>query len=325
MEGTLIGFVAGAVVAGGLWLALRQTFAAPVFARQNYRRATVPVGAGIVLVLTLVLLSAVAFGLESLGSGLGPRLVNPAGSHAVWAVRGSKVPLTSMLLSDASGTEALGPTLTFLVVLIAASGLGLLGLFDDLGASGDDRGFRGHLGALGHGRLTTGGVKLVFGGLLSLALAAQLDGRRPGRVVVDTLLIALAANLGNLFDRAPGRTTKVALLAAVPLLGFAHQAYMTPVAIVVGAGAGLLLFDLREELMLGDAGANVLGGVLGLGVVLSCPFPARIVVLAVLVALNAASEKVSFSKVIDGVAPLRALDRLGRRPPGPPPDPDLAG
>jgi hypothetical protein len=34
----------------------------------------------------------------------------------------------------------------------------------------------------------------------------------------------------------------------------------------------------------------------------------------VLVMLNLASEAVSFSRVIDAVPPLRALDRAGRRP-----------
>ncbi|MEZ5178487.1 MAG: hypothetical protein R2746_09430 [Acidimicrobiales bacterium] len=71
--------------------------------------------------------------------------------------------------------------------------------------------------------------------------------------------------------------------------------------------------DLREALMLGDAGANVLGA--ATGVVLSTGWSPRWS-LVVLVALNAASEVVSFSRAIDSVAPLRAIDRLGRRLPG---------
>jgi hypothetical protein len=37
-------------------------------------------------------------------------------------------------------------------------------------------------------------------------------------------------------------------------------------------------------------------------------------VAGVLVGLNLVSERVSFSRVIERVGPLRALDRLGRRP-----------
>jgi UDP-N-acetylmuramyl pentapeptide phosphotransferase/UDP-N-acetylglucosamine-1-phosphate transferase len=84
------------------------------------------------------------------------------------------------------------------------------------------------------------------------------------------------------------------------------------VALAVGAAAGLLVPDLRERLMLGDSGANVLGAVLGLGVLLTCSPGVRLVVLVVVLALNLVSEVVSFSRVIDRVAPLRALDRLGR-------------
>ena len=66
--------------------------------------------------------------------------------------------------------------------------------------------------------------------------------------------------------------------------------------------------------MLGDTGANLLGAVLGLAVVLETSRPVRTVVLIVLVVLNLASERVSFSAVIDRTPGLRQLDRLGRRP-----------
>ena len=64
---------------------------------------------------------------------------------------------------------------------------------------------------------------------------------------------------------------------------------------------------------LGDTGANVLGGALGLAVVLDVGRGSRNVILVVLVVLNVAAELVSFSRVIDAVPPLRAFDRLGRR------------
>jgi UDP-N-acetylmuramyl pentapeptide phosphotransferase/UDP-N-acetylglucosamine-1-phosphate transferase len=84
---------------------------------------------------------------------------------------------------------------------------------------------------------------------------------------------------------------------------------------VLGGAAGLLGDDLRERLMLGDTGANVLGAALGLAAVLELSSGPRWVVLAVLVALNVAAEVVSLSRVIDRTPPLRRLDRLGRRPP----------
>jgi UDP-N-acetylmuramyl pentapeptide phosphotransferase/UDP-N-acetylglucosamine-1-phosphate transferase len=66
--------------------------------------------------------------------------------------------------------------------------------------------------------------------------------------------------------------------------------------------------------MLGDVGANVLGAVIGLGVVIATAPATRTIVLLGVLALNLASEAVSFSRVIDRVPPLRALDRAGRKP-----------
>jgi UDP-N-acetylmuramyl pentapeptide phosphotransferase/UDP-N-acetylglucosamine-1-phosphate transferase len=115
---------------------------------------------------------------------------------------------------------------------------------------------------------------------------------------------------------------KISLVAYVPI---AIVAGAGPVGIAVaplmGATLGLLSEDLRERLMLGDTGANVLGGLLGLVVVLECDRTTRNIVLFVLIALNLASEFVSFSKVIEKVPPLRWLDQLGRAkmpPPIPP-------
>ena len=83
---------------------------------------------------------------------------------------------------------------------------------------------------------------------------------------------------------------------------------------MIGAAVGLLPADLGERLMLGDTGANLLGAVLGLAVVLETSRPVRTGVLIVLIVLNLASERVSFTKVIDATPGLRHLDRLGRQP-----------
>lgn len=275
---TALCFVAGAAAGALGWAGLRPTFAKDVFTRLNFRARTVPTAAGLVIALAVLAVEA------------------------------------AITLADVAGADvdarSLGPRR---VTVLAVVGFALLGLLDDLGGAGDSGGFRGHLRALARGRLTTGAVKLFGGAALAVVVVATATaGRSFGRVLLDGALVALSANLGNLLDRRPGRVGKAALVAFVVLaITTGAGPELAGVAVAAGAGAALLLPDLRERLMLGDAGANVLGGALGVGVVLACSEPVRVVALVAVAALNVASELVSFSRVIDAVGPLRALDRLG--------------
>lgn len=235
--------------------------------------------------------------------------------HVLPTGAGIVLPLSVVAVEGARSIA--GPsTAPRLATVVVAVGLGMLGLLDDLVGTGDARGFRGHVLALVRGRLTTGGLKLVGGVAVALVAVAPFAGSDAGRVVQDGALVALAANLGNLFDRGPGRTGKVGVVSFVALAAATlAPPDLTGPAVVVGAALALLLDDLHERLMLGDAGANVLGGVVGLGVVMACAPATRTGALVVVAALNLVSEVVSFSRVIDAVPPLRALDRAGRRPP----------
>ena len=65
--------------------------------------------------------------------------------------------------------------------------------------------------------------------------------------------------------------------------------------------------------MLGDAGANALGALLGVALAARTGTAGRAVLLAGLAGLTAASERVSFTRVIESTPGLRELDALGRR------------
>ena len=158
--------------------------------------------------------------------------------------------------------------------------------------------------------MTTGAVKLGGIGATGLAVSALL-GDGPADLLVNAGLIAGSANLVNLFDLRPGRAIKVAATAGTLLAAAAPEQAAVP----LGAALGLLGEDLAERAMLGDAGANALGALLGTAAAASLPRPARIAVLAGIAGLTAASEVVSFTKVIERTPPLRWLDMLGRRPP----------
>ncbi|MGZ4153750.1 MAG: hypothetical protein ACXVQ0_04655, partial [Actinomycetota bacterium] len=75
----------------------------------------------------------------------------------------------------------------------------------------------------------------------------------------------------------------------------------------------VLPMDLFEHAMLGDGGATLLGFAAGLALYLLLPGWAVVPAALVVVGLNVVAETTSFSRVIDDVAALRWLDRLGRR------------
>ncbi|HEX7520452.1 MAG TPA: hypothetical protein VF441_00150, partial [Acidimicrobiia bacterium] len=238
--------VVGVITVRWLRLGAEDMLRAPTLMRHNYRDRIVPTAGGVLIVLAV--------------------LVVEAGRAALGAIDIGRNGLT----------EARS------LVLFAAFGFALLGLIDDLLAQGEDRGFRGHLRALREGRLTTGFLKLFGGAGIAIVLVASPGFATGRRLLVDALLIALAANLANLFDRAPGRVIKVAIVAYVPLaIALGTSDIGVAIALVMGAAFGLLGDDLYERLMLGDTGANVIGAVLGLGVVIGLSETARLTVLIV--------------------------------------------
>ncbi|WP_248965571.1 hypothetical protein [Sphaerisporangium perillae] len=259
----------------------------------------------------------------------------PIGEEKTWTRtnhRGEPITLLEgpAFVAGAGAAAALAPGLSGRVraaAVLAGVGSGALGAYDDLWGATSSKGFKGHLTALARGEVTSGAVKILGIGAAGLAAAAILPrhprdaGRGPVSLAVDTLVngavIAGSANLANLFDLRPGRAIKVGLLTGGPLLaaslakGGAGGAALA--AVPLGAGVALLPEDLGERAMLGDAGANALGALLGVAAVTTLRRPSRLALLGTVAALTAASEKVSFTKVIAGNPVLNRLDMLGRR------------
>jgi UDP-N-acetylmuramyl pentapeptide phosphotransferase/UDP-N-acetylglucosamine-1-phosphate transferase len=269
-----IGFWAAPQVLGGL--------AGSSLTRRNYRNREVVAGLGLLLPLGLLVWAA------------------PLGLAArVEPFRAARVGLLGV-----SG----------LAVVVAGLAFVVLGLVDDLVEDPrGSRGLRGHLRALAGGRLTGGGIKLLGGALAGLLVAslAMPGDRSAWAVLLGGLVVASAANTANLLDLRPGRCAKVflPLWGVGCLLDPGGGAWSAGLA---GAALAALPFDLREEGMLGDAGANALGAVVGT-LLLAGPMWLLWAAAAVLVALQLISERVSFSRVIEGNRVLRAADRLGRR------------
>lgn len=240
---------------------------------------------------------------------------------------------------------------------VAALGGGLAGYIDDVDQGAHDggkvaKGLKGHLGALAHGQVTTGVIKIAGIGASALAASALVGSKATsvsGKVadlVLNTVLIAGTANLANLLDLRPGRALKATVLVAAPLSYFSCAAAKTPAwetsatasgavasetpaapASASGASAQRLLAsglnaaaitalveDLQETTMLGDTGANAAGALLGTSLAANDSWKLRLGATLGVVGLILASEKVSFSKVIAANPALNWLDQLWRRP-----------
>jgi glycosyltransferase involved in cell wall biosynthesis len=168
----------------------------------------------------------------------------------------------------------------------AVAAVAAIGLADDIW-SGPERGFVAHLRA----RRTTGVLKLVGIPLVALAATRRLSG---------ALLVALAANALNQLDTRPGRALKAYLLVA--------SAVGAPRKLAVL----LLPYDLREMAMLGDAGSNALGALLGLKSVSRLTERGRWIAVAGLAALTVLGERRSLGSLIQRTPVLRELDAAGR-------------
>lgn len=207
-----------------------------------------------------------------------------------------------------------------ILFLLGVLGMGLAGLIDDCLGSHLVKGFKGHLKAFFKERtLTTGALKALFGGFIALVFSianARLNGfgRYPWMFLVDFFLVALAANIINLFDLRPGRAGKVFLLLFTIILLLSKN-FINFIGLFLPVLVILLLYlpyDLKAKMMLGDAGSNFLGATLGIMMVWMLSDFGKIVALAIFLVLQLAAERLSFSEIIDKYGPLKYLDQIGR-------------
>lgn len=223
-----------------------------------------------------------------------------------------------MLLQRLASTALLHPEL--LPVAVYALGVLALGLVDDtlaLDASHRDgrpppRGWRGHGAAALHGELSTGMLKAT--GSLGLALLTMSYlGLSSERWLLAVGVLVLSTNVFNLLDLRPGRATKAfVLLGAGLAIGAADLRPMWTLGLFAAPALVAGAYDLRERAMLGDTGANLLGALAGLWLVLTLSGTGQLVALGLLGAITVYGELRSISNLIERTPGLRELDSWGR-------------
>jgi hypothetical protein len=247
----------------------------------------------------------------------------PFGVLALAAALVALIPLT--LLARLASAELFHPEL--LPIAVYALGVIALGLVDDTlaehaptGGSAADRGagspahrgWRGHGAAALRGELSTGTLKAA--GSLGLALLAMsYSSLSNSRWLLAAGVLVLATNVFNILDLRPGRAGKAFVLLGAGLTIGSMQ--LRPLwALGLFAAPALLagVYDLRERAMLGDTGANLLGGLAGLWLVLTLSGTGQLIALALLAAITLFGELRSISALIERTPGLRAIDSWGR-------------
>jgi hypothetical protein len=185
---------------------------------------------------------------------------------------------------------------------------------------------------------------------LRLPLVGWTVGLRRDAAVAAVAAFGLADDLWSGPERGfrahlrSGRTTGVAKLVGIPLVGLlatrklsgallvglaanalnqldtrpgrALKAYLLGATVLrapVGTAVLLLPYDLREMTMLGDGGSNALGAMLGLSSVSRLTERGRWVAIGALAGLTFLGERRSLGALIERTPGLRELDALGRR------------
>ncbi len=240
----------------------------------------------------------------------------PFGLLALAASLLALIPL--MLVQRLASAEVFHPEA--LPIAVYALGVMALGLIDDtLGESRSDgidrpvqRGLRGHGAALLRGEFSTGALKAA--GSIGLALfAMSYFSLSNERWLLAAGVLVLATNVFNLLDLRPGRSTKVFVLLGLGLaIGSAGLRPLWSLGLFAAPALLAGFYDLRERAMLGDTGANLLGALAGLWLVLTLSGTGQLVALVLLAAVTLYGELRSISALVERIPGLRELDSWGR-------------
>jgi UDP-GlcNAc:undecaprenyl-phosphate/decaprenyl-phosphate GlcNAc-1-phosphate transferase len=213
------------------------------------------------------------------------------------------------LLARLSTAEVFYPR--FGMVALYTLGVSLLGLIDDMFTDAS-RGWRGHSRQTLSGSFSTGALKAA--GSLGLALyVMSTENLSTGRYLLATAVLVLATNVFNLIDLRPGRSIKALILLGAALsIATANTSALWTLGLFAGPALIAGLYDLRERVMLGDTGANLIGALAGLWIVFTLSGVGQAVALGLLLGITIYGEFRSISEFVQRTPGFRQLDSWGR-------------
>lgn len=187
------------------------------------------------------------------------------------------------------------------------------GTVDDFLCDGSVKGFKGHIGHLLRGRLTTGGFKALIAGAVSLGIFTVIF---PGPLegLLNCLLFMLFTNFFNLLDLRPGRAIKFFFFTwVISFCIVSFNGYLNILCPLAGGIVAYLPYEMKRKSMMGDAGANGIGAGVGLYYCFGLNSLPKAAIVTVLILLHIISERHSFTEFIYNNRILRVIDNFGNK------------
>jgi UDP-GlcNAc:undecaprenyl-phosphate GlcNAc-1-phosphate transferase len=240
---------------------------------KNYKGMTIPVGIGIIIPIALLLF----------------------------------FPFRTYFFGTGSGHQ------TYMAYLLVSLVLGMTGFIDDHFGDKAVKGIKGHLKKLiTEYKVSTGILKVI----VALALGYFISSWHHDRyyqIAMGTFTFAVWVNVLNLLDVRPGRAIKGFWSAAFLLLLMHGGSIGLPEILLLLITIVLFDTDRKERGMLGDAGANALGGIIGTWIVQWATSLEMALYISFGLLITFYSERYSISKWIEMHPLAKRLDQWGRK------------
>ncbi|CCQ95648.1 conserved membrane hypothetical protein [[Clostridium] ultunense Esp] len=212
--------------------------------------------------------------------------------------------LITPFLNQGEGRDA-----SFLLLLFLMAGVGW---YDDLWGEKEAKGVRGHFRLLWKEKKISSGIWKIVAAFVAGVFLLRSMPLRQWEWAVGLFSFMLSVHLINLLDVRPLRALKGFWFLLILLLLSHHQIFSERFLMIYISTFILGVYDGKELAMMGDAGANLLGGIIGY-YLLHLGSPVEWLLFSgvgMLITLYAESN--SLSRFIDSNFLLRKIDRLGR-------------
>lgn len=234
------------------------------------------------------------------------------------ATAGGAILFLSLLLCYPLFIILLPPPLKFpwALLFFYLLGITLLGAIDDIWGERECKGLKGHFGKLWKREGISTGIYKAAGGLLIGTFVSLKIGEGYWMDwMMGGLYLALLSNLFNLLDTRPGRAVKTFFLISLLLIIF-YRNFTWILIPIWGIVAIYLPWEVNKEIMLGDTGAYMLGGILGFSSLFVLSSQTIIFLNIILLFLHFFCEKFSLNRIIEeklSFSYIRSIIRTGRK------------